>query len=127
MAWFEVKSYLVTTTDREHELVVDLVKKTCSCRKWDLTRISCYHVCACIAVKNDPWEMHVHICYSKDNYLKILISFYNYLNVLRGYLKVLISYHFVKQLYNCTLKLIVPLTPNVKISIGRPNKKKEQE
>ena len=27
MAWFEVTSYLVTTTDREHELVVDLVRR----------------------------------------------------------------------------------------------------
>lgn len=109
VSWSGGTTYLVKCTEGGHELVVDLSKKTCTCRKWDLTGIPCYHACACIAVKNDPWEMHINSCYSKDMYMK---------------------------LYNCTLEPIVgpeywkkaneprPRPPNVKTPTGRPKKKR---
>ncbi|XP_074343263.1 uncharacterized protein LOC141682465 [Apium graveolens] len=109
VSWSGATKYLVTCTNGGHELVVDLHNRTCTCRKWDLTGIPCYHACACIAIKNEPWEMHINNCYSKEEYMK---------------------------LYNCTLDPIVgpefwqtsaepkPLPPNVKTHAGRPKKKR---
>ncbi|XP_074337149.1 uncharacterized protein LOC141674321 [Apium graveolens] len=109
VSWSGGTKYLITCTNGGHELVVDLHNRTCTYRKWDLTGISCYHACACIAIKNEPWEMHINNCYSKEEYMK---------------------------LYNCTLDPIVgpefwktsaepkPLPPNVKTPAGRPKKKR---
>ncbi|XP_074347057.1 uncharacterized protein LOC141685879 [Apium graveolens] len=71
VSWSGGTTCLVTCTDAGHELVVDLEKKSCTCRKWNLTGIPCYHACACIAIRNDPWENHIHECYSKDMYMKL--------------------------------------------------------
>ncbi|XP_074375311.1 uncharacterized protein LOC141717097 [Apium graveolens] len=107
--WSGGSTYSVTTTDGGHELVVDLVKKTCTCRKWELTGIPCYHACACIALRNETWDHYISEWYKKEMYFK---------------------------LYNTTLDPIVgpdfwedtpepkPLPPNVKIPTGRPKKKR---
>lgn len=109
VTWSGGSSYSVTCSDGGHELVVDLSKGTCTCRKWDLTGIPCYHACACIAMKADPWDIHVSKWYKKDMYMK---------------------------LYSYTLEPVVgpefwedtpeplPLPPNVKVPTGRPKKKR---
>ncbi|XP_074374907.1 uncharacterized protein LOC141716619 isoform X2 [Apium graveolens] len=112
VSWSGGTTYLVTCTDGGHELVVDLEKKSCTCRKWNLTGIPCYHACACIAIRHDPWENHMHECYSKDMYMK---------------------------LYSCLLEPIVspefweqaseprPLPPAIKTPAGRPKKRETPE
>ncbi|WOH15663.1 hypothetical protein DCAR_0935206 [Daucus carota subsp. sativus] len=107
VTWSGGSSYSVTSSDGGHELVVNLLKRTCACRKWDLTGLPCYHACACIALRNEPWENYIHDCYKKETYL---------------------------QLYGHTLEPIVgpefwedtpepkPLAPAVKIPAGRPKK-----
>ncbi|KAL8156482.1 hypothetical protein AgCh_001542 [Apium graveolens] len=107
--WSGGSTYSVTTTDGGHELVVDLVKKTCTCRKWELNGIPCYHACACIALRNETRDHYISEWYKKEMYLK---------------------------LYNTTLDPIVgpdfwedipepkPLPPNAKIPTGRPKKKR---
>lgn len=56
-------------TDGGHEIVVDLDAKTCACRKFDLTGLPCYHVCACIHWRNLNLVDYTHKTYSKDMYL----------------------------------------------------------
>lgn len=72
VTWSGGTAYGVTCTEGGHELVVDLSKRTCTCRKWDLTGIPCYHAAACINFKNDNWELYVNGCYKKDCYMKVL-------------------------------------------------------
>ncbi|XP_063940263.1 uncharacterized protein LOC108200876 [Daucus carota subsp. sativus] len=70
VTWSGGSSYSVTSSDGGHELVVNLLKRTCACRKWDLTGLPCYHACACIALRNEPWENYIHDCYKKETYLQ---------------------------------------------------------
>lgn len=71
VTWSGGTTYSVTCSEGGHELVVDLFKKSCTCRKWDLTGIPCYHACACINFRNDPWDIHINACYKKDQYMKV--------------------------------------------------------
>ncbi|XP_074313949.1 uncharacterized protein LOC141649151 [Silene latifolia] len=52
------------------ELMVDLVAKTCTCRKWDLTGIPCSHAIAAIFKIHRQAEDYVHDMYKKEAYLK---------------------------------------------------------
>nr|GLL44800.1 uncharacterized protein LOC109172155 [Ipomoea trifida] len=49
---------------------VDLSKRECSCRRWDLTGIPCSHAIAAIRKKGDLPELYVHQCYSVEQYLR---------------------------------------------------------
>ncbi|WOH12434.1 hypothetical protein DCAR_0831938 [Daucus carota subsp. sativus] len=61
--------------------VVDIAKKTCSCRRWDLSGIPCSHGCQSLFAMNlNPEEM-VHECYSKVVYMK---AYANMLKPMRG-------------------------------------------
>ncbi|GAU17195.1 hypothetical protein TSUD_178250 [Trifolium subterraneum] len=48
---------------------VNLLQKTCACRKWDLTGIPCCHVIACIWDKREAPEDYVSSCYRKSTTL----------------------------------------------------------
>ncbi|XP_063941448.1 uncharacterized protein LOC135149622 [Daucus carota subsp. sativus] len=109
VTWSGGTSYSVTCIDGGHELVVDLARKSCTCRKWELTGIPCYHACACISLKNEPWEMHIDSCYTKDMYLKL------YSNTLEP----IVGPEFWHQTSEPR-----PLPPNVRIAVGRPKKNK---
>ncbi|XP_031104367.1 uncharacterized protein LOC116026261 [Ipomoea triloba] len=52
---------------------VDLERKTCSCRKWELTGVPCKHGVCAIWKKYGKGALFdfVHPCYSKESYLKI--------------------------------------------------------
>ena len=49
--------------------VVDLTKKECSCRIWDLTGIPCKHGIAAIYKNLEHSEDYLHDCYLKDVYI----------------------------------------------------------
>ncbi|XP_059624678.1 uncharacterized protein LOC132267545 [Cornus florida] len=49
---------------------VDLEKKTCSCKIWNLTGIPCRHVVACIFLRKDLPESYVDPYYYRETYLK---------------------------------------------------------
>ncbi|CAN6708047.1 unnamed protein product [Malus baccata var. baccata] len=53
------------------QYVVDLVKKTCSCRKYGLTRIPCNHAIAVINFKKKKPKDYVNAYYSKARYLEV--------------------------------------------------------
>lgn len=50
--------------------VVNIEERTCSCRKWDLTGVPCYHAISALWVAmKDPFE-YVDDCYSMKTHLK---------------------------------------------------------
>jgi hypothetical protein len=55
--------------DRDYEFVVDIEKRTCDCRRWDLTGIPCSHVVSCVRQERLPTETMVHDCCSSTRFL----------------------------------------------------------
>ena len=51
--------------------VVDLVKKTCSYRSWDLNGIPCKHAITAIYTNIETPEDYTHPCYFKETYMEI--------------------------------------------------------
>ena len=49
--------------------MVNLTKKCCTCRIWDLTGILCKHSVAAIYKNPERPKDHVHACYRKDAYV----------------------------------------------------------
>ena len=55
--------------DNGHERhVVDLAKKACSCRIWDLTVLPCKHGISTIVKNLEKVEDYVHPCYLKETF-----------------------------------------------------------
>ncbi|XP_010675433.3 uncharacterized protein LOC104891435 [Beta vulgaris subsp. vulgaris] len=52
-------------------LTVDLEKKSCTCRKWDLSGVPCCHGVACIFFLHHEAEDYVDECYKREAYLKM--------------------------------------------------------
>ena len=52
-------------------LIVDLERRTCTCRRWDLTGVPCRHVVAVIYDIYDEPEKFVAECYRRETYIKI--------------------------------------------------------
>lgn len=50
--------------------VVDLVKRTCTCRRWDISGIPCQHAIAPIYVKDQVPTTYLDNCYSQQKYLE---------------------------------------------------------
>ncbi|XP_019166889.1 PREDICTED: uncharacterized protein LOC109162659 [Ipomoea nil] len=49
---------------------VNLDLRTCSCRMWQLTGLPCPHSICAIFHKGDQPDQYIHICYSKEMYMK---------------------------------------------------------
>ena len=55
--------------DNGHERhVVDLAKKACNCRIWDLTGLPCKHGISAIVKNLEKVEDYVHYCYLKETF-----------------------------------------------------------
>ena len=50
--------------------VVDLAKKACSCRIWDLTGLPCKHGISAIVKNLEKVEEYVHPCYWKETFVE---------------------------------------------------------
>ena len=50
--------------------VVDLVRKACSCRIWDLTGLPCKHGISAIVKNLEKVEDYVHPCYLKETFVE---------------------------------------------------------
>ena len=56
--------------DNEYERhVVNLIRKCCTCRVWDLTGIPCKHGVVAIYKNLERLEDYVHACYRKNTYV----------------------------------------------------------
>lgn len=51
------------------QFVVNKTKRTCSCRRWQLTGIPCSHAISCIYYNRDKPENYLHECYKVNTYL----------------------------------------------------------
>ncbi|XP_075650040.1 uncharacterized protein LOC142620568 [Castanea sativa] len=66
-----VGSFLYEVASQYERHVVDLVKKTCSCRYWDLNGIPCKDAITTIYTNIDIPEAYTHPCYHKETYMEI--------------------------------------------------------
>ncbi|KAL0015406.1 hypothetical protein SO802_002475 [Lithocarpus litseifolius] len=64
-------SFLYEVASQYERHVVDLVKKTCSCRYWDLNGIPCKHAITAIYTNLETPETYTHPCYHKEAYMEI--------------------------------------------------------
>ena len=58
---FEVKNGL-------QSFIMDLKKRTCNCRKWDITGIPCCHAISCIFFNREVVEKYTNDCYKVSTY-----------------------------------------------------------
>ena len=64
-------SFLYEVGSQNERHVVDLVKKTCSCRSWDLNGIPCKHAITAIYTNIETPEDYTYPCYFKETYMEI--------------------------------------------------------
>ena len=64
-------SFLYEVGSQYERHVVDLVKKTCSCRSCDLNGIPCKHAIIAIYTNIKIQENYTHPCYFKETYMEI--------------------------------------------------------
>lgn len=92
-----------------YEMFVDLEAHKCACKKWELSRIPCYHACACITWSKKAYEPFIHQSYGKDMFLECYKQ-------------------IVERIYGESerkeTRFLKPLTPEVKAQTGRPKKKR---
>ena len=62
--------YSVSSHETEKEFSVDFKKKTCDCKRWQLTGIPCHHAIACCRKDQINPENLVHSCYTVDTFNK---------------------------------------------------------
>ena len=110
--WNGGDKFQVTMSAGGHEIVVDLKKRECACRKWQLTGIPCFHACACIFFKKENPINYMHDCYKREHYL----------NVYNNILEPINGEEFWDQVDE-----LGPLSPLVKKAPGRPKKKQKQK
>ncbi|XP_023872388.1 uncharacterized protein LOC111984998 [Quercus suber] len=64
-------SFLYEVGSQYERHVVDLVKKTCSYRFWDINGIPCKHAIIAIYTNIETLEDYTHPCYFKETYMEI--------------------------------------------------------
>ena len=55
---------------RQQKFVVNLRKKSCGCKKWDITGIPCHHAISAILYQGGKIENYVDHCYTIEKYKK---------------------------------------------------------
>ncbi|XP_010694034.1 uncharacterized protein LOC104906903 [Beta vulgaris subsp. vulgaris] len=65
---FQVSYYLDT-------LIVELIGRNCTCRKWDMTGLPCCDAIATIFFIHKNVEDYVHPSYDKEAYIKAYVGF----------------------------------------------------
>ncbi|KAM0914817.1 hypothetical protein ACQ4PT_011247 [Festuca glaucescens] len=56
--------------ERGTPYIVDIQKRSCSCRRWDLSGIPCWHALSALRHDKISPESYVHDCYSIERYCK---------------------------------------------------------
>jgi hypothetical protein len=65
---------------KEYNNTVDILAKTCDCRRWQLTGIRCCHAIACLRHERIPAESMLPDCYSVQTFQKAYeFSIWHYL------------------------------------------------
>ncbi|KAL4348838.1 hypothetical protein GQ457_17G010250 [Hibiscus cannabinus] len=96
-----------------HQHVVDLVERSCSCRKWDLTGIPCPHAASVFRLNNLKPEDYVNECYHNSTQLAI---YSNMIKPIKGPLQ-----------WASVTDMEPVLPPIIRRPPGRPAKKRKLE
>ena len=56
---------------RGAQFAVDMEKKNCSCRLWEVSGIPCCHAIAAILLRNEDPRQYLNVCYSRGLFLKL--------------------------------------------------------
>jgi hypothetical protein len=67
--WGRGNMYMVTSDRKKY--IVDIVKKSCACNRWDLTGIPCKHVVRAISYKGHNTEDYVDDYFKKKTYMRV--------------------------------------------------------
>jgi hypothetical protein len=67
--WNGKSGYEVRQKDKRY--IVDIDKRTCSCRYWQLAGIPCAHAITALVMSSKPAEEYIADCYSVEEYKKI--------------------------------------------------------
>ncbi|GAA0154998.1 hypothetical protein LIER_12828 [Lithospermum erythrorhizon] len=65
---YDKGKFQVYSSSQANQCVIDLEKRHCTCRKWQLNEIPCKHGCAVIRFSGKNVEEYVHECYSIATY-----------------------------------------------------------
>ncbi|XP_058183904.1 uncharacterized protein LOC131301559 [Rhododendron vialii] len=106
--WFGDLQFQVWCGEGE-QYTVDLSKRSCTCRKWDLTGIPCHHAIAAIQEKYDKVERYISPWYSKASYMN---AYQPLINPINGY----------SMWPKTGFTPVIP--PSGRIKQGRPKKKR---
>ncbi|KAK4406336.1 hypothetical protein Sango_0640100 [Sesamum angolense] len=90
---------------------VDVLSRSCSCMRWDLTGIPCRHVISAIWCRNEQAKTYVHDCYKVSTYLK-------------AYEPVILP--LTSQEFWLKCDLTPPLPPSYENRLGRPKTNEEE-
>jgi hypothetical protein len=55
---------------RDKEYIVELLNKSCTCRRWNLSGIPCHHAIACMRRERITPNDQVHPCYSVQRFIR---------------------------------------------------------
>ena len=105
-------SFLYEVGNQYERHVVDLVKKTCSCRSWDLNGIPCKHAIIAIYTNIETPEDYTHLYYFKETYMEI---YKDVLSLMPG------------QSEWAEIGQPTPLVPHIYKPPGRPPKQRKKE
>ncbi|XP_071926288.1 uncharacterized protein [Coffea arabica] len=70
LIWNAMHGYQVKGP-REAQFAVDMEKKNCSCRLWEVNGIPCCHVIAVILLRNEDPRQYLNVCYNRRLFLKL--------------------------------------------------------
>ncbi|GAA0159798.1 hypothetical protein LIER_16497 [Lithospermum erythrorhizon] len=65
--------FQVYSESTSNQCVMNLEKRQCSCRRWQLNGILCKHACASMILIGENVEEYVDDCYTIDTYKKVYI------------------------------------------------------
>ncbi|KAF3637959.1 putative C2 and GRAM domain-containing protein-like [Capsicum annuum] len=105
VAGFEVKKGLCQHT-------VDIFKRTCSCRLWQLKGILCVYGVAALLFKKHPLYGYIDSCYSKETYLR------TYANVIEPLANM--------EMWHVSSNITIA-PPEISTLPGRPSKSRKKE
>ncbi|XP_027158464.1 uncharacterized protein LOC113760089 [Coffea eugenioides] len=68
--WNALHGYQVKRS-REAQFAIDMEKRNCTCRLWEVSSIPCCHAIAAILLRNEDPREYLNVCYSRQLFLKL--------------------------------------------------------
>lgn len=95
----------------DHRWTIDLEKKTCSCRYWQLSGLPCPHAISCIYYRTNKLDEYIATCFTVDEFKKTYDHFLEPVEGMQNW---------------PTSEMAKPLPPKILKMPGRPKKERRQ-